>query len=138
MKNANILLFLTPKNSVEYVLDSFTVRQTLEKMEFHHYSAIPVLDKDGKYVETISDGDLLVAIKDHKLNWEEAMKVKILDLHLLRNIKPINIEKTMDDLIELIVSQNFVPVIDDMEHFIGIITRKAVIEYMNSELKNIK
>jgi CBS domain-containing protein len=138
MKNANILLFLTPKNSVEYILDSFTVRQTLEKMEFHHYSAIPVLDKDGKYVETISDGDLLVAIKDHKLNWEEAMKVKILDLHLLRNIKPINIEKTMDDLIELIVSQNFVPVIDDMEHFIGIITRKAVIEYMNSELKNIK
>jgi len=134
MKNMNILLFLTPKSTVEYVLDSFTIRQTLEKMEYHHYSAIPVLDKDGKYVETISDGDLLMSIKEHKLDWEEAMKVKISDLKLLRNIKPISIDKTMDELIELIVNQNFVPVVDDMEHFIGIITRKAVIEYMNAEL----
>jgi len=134
MKNMNILLFLTPKSNVEFILDSFTVRQTLEKMEYHHYSAIPVLDKDGKYVETISDGDLLMSIKEHKLDWEEAMKVKISELKLLRNIKPISIDKTMDELIELIINQNFVPVVDDMEHFIGIITRKAVIEYMNAEL----
>ena len=134
MKNMNILLFLTPKSSVEFILDSFTVRQTLEKMEYHHYSAIPVLDKDGKYIETISDGDLLMSIKEHKLDWEEAMKVKISELKLLRNIKPISIDKTMDELIELIINQNFVPVVDDMEHFIGIITRKAVIEYMNAEL----
>lgn len=134
MKNLNILLFLTPKSSVEFILDSFTVRQTLEKMEYHHYSAIPVLDKDGKYIETISDGDLLMSIKEHKLDWEEAMKVKISELKLLRNIKPISIDKTMDELIELIINQNFVPVVDDMEHFIGIITRKAVIEYMNAEL----
>jgi len=134
MKNMNILLFLTPKSNVEFILDSFTVRQTLEKMEYHHYSAIPVLDKDGKYVETISDGDLLMSIKEHKLDWEEAMKVKISDLKLLRNIKPISIDKKMDELIGLIINQNFVPVVDDMEHFIGIITRKAVIEYMNAEL----
>jgi|SRR5574344_267504 CBS-domain-containing membrane protein len=136
MKTMNILLFLTPKSNVEYLEDNFTIRQALEKMEFHNYSAIPVLDKEGKYVETISDGDLLREIKLHKLNWEEAMKIKVLDIHLLRNIKPIKIDNTMDDLIELIVNQNFVPVIDDMEHFIGIITRKAVIEYMNNELKN--
>jgi len=137
MKNMNILLFLTPKSNVEYIENDFTIRQALEKMEYHHYSAIPVLDKEGKYVETISDGDLLQEIKFHKLNWDETMKVKVLDIHLLRNIKPIKIDNTMDDLIELIINQNFVPVIDDMDHFIGIITRKAVIEYMNNELKKL-
>ena len=57
--STNILLFLLPKKDVEYVLNTFTIRQTLEKMEFHHYSEIPVLDKEGKYVGSISDGDLL-------------------------------------------------------------------------------
>ena len=66
----NILFFLLPKKDVEFVLDTFSIRQVIEKMEFHHYSAIPVLDKQGKYLNTISCEDLLFAIKDAKLNWE--------------------------------------------------------------------
>ena len=41
----------------------------------------------------------------------------------------------MEDLLELVLSQNFVPVVDDMNHFIGIITRKAVISHLASQLK---
>ena len=35
----------------------------------------------------------------------------------------------MEDLLEKTLNQNFVPVVDDLNHFIGIITRKDVIQY---------
>jgi len=130
----NILLFLIPKANVEFVLEDYTIRQVMEKMDFHHYTAIPVLTRDGKYLETISDSDLLKTIKDNKLNWEKSMEIKIKDVDLIRNIKPIKVDKNIFELIDLIENQNFVPVIDDMEHFIGIITRKSVIEYMTRKI----
>ena len=40
----NILFFLTPKIDVAYVYDCHTIRQALEKMEFHRYSSIPIIN----------------------------------------------------------------------------------------------
>lgn len=53
----NILFFLTPKSEVAYIYEDYTIRQALEKMEYHKYSAIPIISKDGKYVGTITEGD---------------------------------------------------------------------------------
>ena len=132
----NILLFLIPKVQVEYVFNTYTIRQVIEKMDYHHYSEIPVLDKDGKYLGTISDGDILRYLKKYKLNWEETMVDKISGVPTLHQIEPIQINKNMMDLVEIIVRQNFVPVIDDRGNFIGIVTRKSVIEYMRKNLKD--
>ena len=55
----NILFFLTPKSEVAYIEDSFSLRQILEKMEIHRYSAIPILSNNGEYVGTITEGDIL-------------------------------------------------------------------------------
>ena len=132
----NILLFLIPKVQVEYVLNTYTIRQVIEKMDYHHYSEIPVLDKDGKYLGTISDGDILRYLKKYKLDWEETMVDKISGVPTLHRIEPIQINKNMMDLVEIIVRQNFVPVIDDRGNFIGIVTRKSVIEYMRKNLKD--
>ena len=61
----NILFFLTPKENVAHLDDDDTLRQALEKMEHHGYSAIPMLSKDGKYKGTIKEGDILWYIKDN-------------------------------------------------------------------------
>ena len=132
----NILLFLIPKVQVEYVFNTYTIRQVIEKMDYHHYSEIPVLDKDGKYLGTISDGDILRYLKKYKLDWEETMVDKISGVPTLHQIEPIQINKNMMDLVEIIVRQNFVPVIDDRGNFIGIVTRKSVIEYMRKNFKD--
>ncbi len=56
----NILFFLTPKSEVAYIYDDDTLRQALEKMEYHRYTAVPIIDhKDGTYIGTITEGDLL-------------------------------------------------------------------------------
>ena len=39
-------------------------------------------------------------------------------------------DAAMEDLLEKVINQNFVPVLDDHRCFIGIITRKDVIRYL--------
>ena len=43
----NILFFLTPKNEVAYVENDDTLRQVLEKIEYHKYTAIPMLNENA-------------------------------------------------------------------------------------------
>lgn len=112
-----------------------SVRQVLEKMEHHRYTAVPIINKQGKYVGTITEGDLLWAIKNkYSLNFREAEKMKISQIPRKMDNAPVYADSKIQDLIEKAVNQNFVPVIDDKETFIGIITRKDIIQYCFDEL----
>lgn len=130
----NIIFFLLPKSQVAYASTNNTIRQALEKMEHHRYSAIPVLDEEGKYFATLSEGDLLWLFKNEHLTLEKSEQIKIKDIKFEKDIKSIHINKEMDELVDLIVNQNFVPVVDDMNTFIGIITRKQVISYLKDKV----
>lgn len=132
----NILFFLTPKENVAHIDDEDTLRQALEKMEHRGYSAIPVLTQDGKYIGTVTEGDLLWCIKDNNFpNLKEMEDISIMDVERRRDNEAVNISISMEGLVDKISNQNFVPVVDDNNVFIGIITRKDVILYLtNKEL----
>ena len=69
----NILFFLSPKQDLMYVYDDFTLRQTLEKWENNRYASIPVLNRKGEYVGTLTEGDILWGLKKfHGLDLEAA------------------------------------------------------------------
>ena len=125
----NILFFLTPKSQVTYLYDSDTVRQAIEKMENHRYSAVPLISKKtGEYIGTVTEGDLLWEIKSrYNLNLKEAEGLLMGGVPRNRDNLPVNAEANMEDLLNKVMNQNFVPVIDGMNRFIGIITRRAVI-----------
>ena len=126
----NILFFLKPKETIEYIESDFSIRQTLEKLDKHGYSAIPLIDENGMYINTISDGDILMYIKNNThLDLKKAENKSILEVKIRRDVKSIKIDQNMEDLLELSLNQNFVPVVDDLNHFIGIITRKDIIKY---------
>lgn len=127
----NIAFFLLPKQEVASVTSDATLRQTLERMEYHGFTAVPILTKDGKYKGTVTEGDLLWHMKNSKgeITFENASKFYLKDVPLRVNIKPVSIDANMDDLINLAKAQNFVPVVDDMDRFIGIVRRSQIIEY---------
>lgn len=129
----NITFFLIPKIKVEFLSEDFSLRQAVEKMEYHRYSVVPVLSKDGKYLYSLSEGDILYAMTKNKLKFEDLTKIRLESIKRDRDVKPVSINSSMDDLVKLIVDQNFVPVVDDRGVFIGIITRKAVINYLLSK-----
>lgn len=126
----NILFFLKPKDEVEFVYDDFSIRQTLEKLDIYGYSAIPILDREGKYIDVISEGDILMYIKNNKdYNLKKAENTNIKQINIRRKTISINVMSNMEDLLDLTLNQNFVPVVDDLNRFIGIITRKDIIKY---------
>ena len=127
----NILFFLTPKCDVAYVKEEDSLRITLEKMEFHRYSAIPVLSKDGKFAGTLTEGDLLWEIKNQlNLDLKEAEKVLVKDIPMRKHFEAVGINSSMEGLVARSLTQNFVPVVDDLGHFIGIVKRRDLMDYL--------
>lgn len=126
----NILFFLKPKGDIAFIYSDFTLRQALEKMKHYGYTAIPVLDRTGKYVATLSEGDLLWAVlgleafDDRK---KEEYFVK--DIIKGRYYAPVNVNAVIEDLLLVAMNQNFVPVTDDRDLFIGIVTRRDILQH---------
>ena len=133
----NILFFLKPKVEIAYIFDYHTVRQALEVMEHHKYSCVPILNRDGKYVGSITEGDLLWGIKKLQIDRiKESENYSIMKIDRRLDYQIVTAESKMEDLIDRAMEQNFVPVIDDQENFIGIITRKDIIQYCYNQMKD--
>ena len=137
----NISFFLQPKCKVAYIYNDDTIRQGLQKMNYYGYSAIPVLDENEHYVGTITEGDFLWHIcriqqnNAMEVDIKELEKQRVNELYFRRNYPSVNVDTSMEALIERISNQNFVPVVDDRGVFIGIITRKDVITYLSTKKK---
>jgi CBS domain-containing protein len=133
----NIAFFLVPKRDVAYIKYESTMRQALEKMEYHRYTSVPLVDQNGKYAGTLTEGDLLWKIKNTSgLTFQNTNKVMLSDIPLHRQIQPIHIDAEMEDILTKSMEQNFVPVVDDQDHFIGIIRRREIIAYCFGEMFN--
>ena len=135
----NILFFLTPKEEVAHVKEDESLRQAVEKLEYHGYTAIPLLTKGGRYIGTITEGDLLWEMKEKDFPDVHRMeKIRITDVKRHRDNKAVRISESMEDLFEKITNQNFVPVVDDDGIFIGIVTRKDILVYLGNKLRNME
>lgn len=132
----NILFFLKPKSEVAYIYDHCTLRQVLETMEYHKYASIPMLNKAGEYVGTMTEGDILWGCKNYvNLDIKKSESIFIKDFPRKADYDAVSADSDMEDLIKKAMNQNFVPVVDDQKKFIGIITRKSIIEYCYERLK---
>lgn len=136
----NILFFLKPKATVAYLYDNCSVRQGLEKMRVHGYTAIPVITREGKYIGTVSEGDYLWYIllkKTQEQNLKSLEECYIKDIIRNKRDRAVRVNESIDNLLNMVMEQNFVPVVDDRGMFIGIITRKDIIKYFyDKEKKN--
>jgi len=123
----NIMALLRAKSTVAYLVDTCTVRQGLEKLRAHGYTAIPVVREDGSYAGSISEGDFLWHILETggDIHTQEEYRIS-------RIIRPdwnpaARIDVTLTELMERILRQNFIPMVDDRNLFIGIITRQDIL-----------
>lgn len=125
----NILTIITPKANVTYLNESMTIRQGLEKLRINGYSAVPVIKDDGTYFGVVSEGDFLWKIlDDNVVTIEELEKTKVRDI-VTRKVPACKIDISIDDLVTFAIEYNFVPIVDDRNILMGIITRKSIINY---------
>ncbi len=130
----NIASFIHPKSEVSYLHDNMTIRQGLEKLRRSGYAAIPVVDAEDRYVGVVSEGDFLWKILEHNeplhnVTMKKVEQMVLRDIIQSGKIKAVCIDTDMEQLLGQAQIQNFVPVIDDRNVFIGIITRSDIIKY---------
>ncbi|NLK74228.1 MAG: CBS domain-containing protein [Clostridiales bacterium] len=139
----NIAYYIQTKSEVAFLYEDFTFRQGLEKMRYHGYTAIPVLSTDNKYIGTISEGDFLWYLIDdsneeiQKITMKSIEEMKIKDILTDDKNPPVKITSTIEELLTRAMDQNFIPVIDDRDYFIGIITRRDIIKHFLNKKESI-
>ena len=135
----NIALFLTPKKDVVTLHHHFTIEEAMDVLQEMRYSSVPVIDSKGRYMNSISEGDILWYLKSQdQFTIKELAYTSIRKIKRHHEIKPVSINSDMDSLIDLVAVQSFVPVVDDDNVFIGIIKRSDIINYSLSQHMNKK
>ena len=131
----NILFFLTPKAMCAHLMADDTLRQALARMESARYAALPILNKKGEYCGSLTEGDALWALMNRcGLDIHAAEHVRIMEIAHRKDNSPVKVTATMDQLLERASRQNFIPVVDDKNTFIGIVTRRSIIKYCQKTL----
>ena len=126
----NILFFLTPKAMCAFIYADFSIRQALEKMESAGYAALPILNKLGEYRGTLTEGDLLWALKNMcYMDIRQAESRRIMEITRRKDNIPVRVNTGMNELVRRASTQNFVPVVDDKDAFIGIVTRSNIMKF---------
>ena len=134
----SILEFLTPKKATFFINSKSTLRQVVEKFYAHRFTVVPLVDDNGKYVGTISQGDVLRFIKERNdLSIESLEDVGVMDIEHYRSYLPLRINAEIVEVLTLSLEQNFVPIVDDLDTYIGIIKRSDIIKYLYREMTPI-
>ena len=125
------MFFLTPKRETVYEQIDSKISNVMEKMENHGLTAIPVIDSEGRYAGTVTEGDILRLVKQDSGNTFDWVSQKPVGAITRRaRHESVRVDEVFDNLVKLTISQNYVPVVDDQGIYIGIITRSDIIEYL--------
>lgn len=129
LEDVNILSLLMPKKDMAYIDASMNVKQTLEKMRTTGYLAIPVIAKTGEYLGSITEGDLLWPIVDDEMDEDDMEDTSIIDF-IRKDYSPAVKVDDIDIrmLSDMLIRQNYVPIIDDRNILMGIVTRRKLLE----------
>jgi CBS domain containing-hemolysin-like protein len=126
----NVAAFLTPKSKVVWVRTSSTLAEAIRRMQQSGYAAIPVLGDDGGYAGTLTEGDVLAHLLTTPQTWSQAARrIQVARIARRTDIRAVHIDADVDALVARAAQQNFVPLVDDREIFIGIVRRQAIIEH---------
>ena len=131
----SIIQLITPKKVTHFILNTSTIRQALEKFDAHKFSVVPLIDAEGHYAGTLSEGDILRFIKNQSnFNLKLAENMQVKDIDHYRPYQAVKVDALISEVFALSLEQNFIPVVDDKDVYIGIITRKEVIKYLSDHI----
>ena len=131
----NIPFLLSPKINISYIDWGSTLRQGIERFRLYGYTALPVLDKDGFYMGTVTEGDFLRFITDFDgITRKDLESVRIKEIIRADFNPPLKIDDSLEMLADRLMDSNFVPIVDGRGCFVGIVTRKSLLSYLRRKL----
>ncbi len=126
----NALSFLTPKVQTVYLKADCTLRQAIEKLKHHKFKVIPLINGSGKYVGSLTSADLFGYFSTCEItDIAQTEKIKLSEIIKSKHYKCCPLNTTSARVVGLLVTQLFVPIVDDRGIYCGIIERKKVFDY---------
>ena len=127
----NILFFLKPKAELDLVYEDDTIEMAMERIEDHQFSSIPMInEKTGKYIGTLSEGDLLRTLRKGDISSSGVLTRSVMTVRRKRDYKSVRADSDIEELFTYVTEQNFVPVVDDTGVLIGIVLRSSILEFI--------
>lgn len=123
--------FVIPADNVASLLDIHPLNHALLVLTKTGYSKIPVVTTENEFVGLIGLSSVvnemfdLTDVDSDNLEGKQVKDVVITDIPTL--CEPYNVE----DILHLLVNNPFIPVIDEQNHFLGILTRRELIKSVN-------
>lgn len=123
---------IIPKNKVEFLYSDITVGDALRKIGKKKFAMVPVLERRSeRYLYSLSSSDILFELL--KKGDIQACKDEMLsEVTIDRLIVPCQKDTDLASIADLAISQNFVPIVDNNGAFLGIVTRRAILDYFIS------
>ncbi len=134
--NENVVFFLKFKKDLQFYYESLSLSEALNLMKKHGFTAVPVINAAGEYVGSVSEGDFLWYILGHGSDASVLSNTTVKDLIRPNFMPAVNINIELDDLLNQSLHQNYVPVVDDRDIFIGIVTRQTLLKHFGHKAKD--
>ena len=125
---SKMLDFMIPADNVANVIDQHTLSTGLLILTQSNYTMIPVLSAESKLMGVISMSMIIKAVMTvDAIEMERLDELKVRDVMLRQ---PVRVQATchLADVLNYLIDQNFVCVVDEDNRFLGIITRKNVLQ----------
>jgi len=126
----NALRLMLSKEKVNYLKSDCPLEEAMALFIESGYSAVPVINEEGAYIGTVCDKDFLRLYSSPSYR-DKIVELKLEDIISSNWNTAINVYTDVDNVLLLSMNQNFLPVVDDEGLFIGIITRKAIIQFLS-------
>ena len=134
----NVAFFLVPKSQVIYLTEGSSFRQGLEKLRRYGYASVPVISRDGRYMGSVSEGDFLWNIMSMGSLDPWDLEDAQIDGIISDRIQAVRVTTPIGELWDRVLDQNFVPVVDDRDMFMGIVTRRSVMAYLMNRKGSVR
>ena len=125
---SKMLDFMIPADNVANVIDQHTLSTGLLILTQSNYTMIPVLSAESKLMGVISMSMIIKAVMTvDAIEMERLDELKVRDVMLSQ---PVRVQSNchLADVLNYLIDQNFVCVVDEDNRFLGIITRKNVLQ----------
>lgn len=128
------LRLMLSKDKVNYLYGDCSLEQAMELFIKGGYSAVPIIDDKGGYIGTVCDKDFLRCYSNPDFEHNKK-NMNLIDVVTTDWNPAISLYTDVDNLLLLSMNQNFLPIVDDDGIFVGIITRKAIIQFLSEKNK---
>ncbi|AEJ25982.1 TPA: CBS domain-containing protein [Streptococcus equi subsp. zooepidemicus] len=125
--------YLIPAEELAIFINTHNADHVMLLLVSNGFSRVPVITKEKQYVGTISISDIMTYQAKRQLTDWEMTQTNIGDM-VNTKIETINITSSLTEIMHKLVDFPFLPVVNDDNRFIGIITRKSILKAVNSLL----